>query len=810
MVKKTVLVKKWVAMVLCMVFLVSQVMTSQVGATTLLRGATGYSKSFSSSNGEVMVSIREDKVNDYWYEYYLTVVNRSSSSICDWSLTVEVSDVSLYDKGFECGATKEGNQLVITGAGNYKVVNGTSTLSSGDSFKLGFRSSVTFGIGKVDYSYGSESSNPEVSGGVGAGNTYIANYGCEYTLTGGTNEVPYSDTPVGKHGALSINGVNLVDKNGNQVILRGASTHGMHWEEMKPFVNKTAFQNLRDEWGVNLVRLVSYVTQGGYTQGSQSSLDKSIQNGVRYATELGMYAIIDWHIHAENPNTTIEQAKQFFAMYSKMYAGQDNIIYEICNEPTGTPWPQIKSYAEVIVSVIRANDPDAIIVVGTNTWSQDVDEVATNGGRINSNNIMYSIHFYSGTHGEALRNKVSTALAAGTPIFCTEFGICDSSGNGGFNLEEADRWIAFFEKNKISYVGWSLSNKDESASMISPQSSKKSGWTNEDLGGTGAWLINTYRKHEGNGGGIVVPTVAPTVAPTIAPTVTPTIAPTVSPTIAPTVSPIVAPTITPTVAPTITPTVKPTQKPTTKPTTKPTSPPVKFRQSKYSVYATSSVQLSMTGLSLGGVKSFTSSNPSVATVSNKGRVTGAKPGTAKITVTAKDGRKAYCYVIVKLPTVKVSHTSLLLQVKQSTTALKVRSALPSDKVVSYKSSNKSVVTVDRKGKITAKKIGTSVITVIMKSGAKVTCTVKVQKGTVKTKRLQLENPIVYLKRNQTYSIKFSRTPITATDLVTYTSRNKKIATVNKYGKIKGIRKGTTYITVKAKSGAYVKCKVIVK
>ncbi len=340
------------------------------------------------------------------------------------------------------------------------------------------------------YSFGTSKS-------VGSGNTFLSNYTCKYTLTGKTKSVAYSKTPVGKHGALKVKGTNLVDKKGKKVILRGVSTHGLHWGEMTPFVNKTAFQNLRDEWGVNLIRLTSYVTQGGYTQGSKELLDKTIQRGVKYAKELGMYAMIDWHIHAEDPNTTIADAKKFFRKYSKKYANYDNVIYEICNEPTNTPWPQIKKYAQQIVKIIRANDPDAIIIVGTNTWSQDVDEVATNGGMLKDKNVMYSVHFYAGSHGKSLRDKVRKALKAGVPIYCTEFGICDASGNGNISVDEANTWISFFEKNNISYTCWSLCNKDESASMISPTSTKVNGWTNKDLGATGAWLVNTYRKYGG-------------------------------------------------------------------------------------------------------------------------------------------------------------------------------------------------------------------------------------------------------------------------------------------------------------------------
>lgn len=328
---------------------------------------------------------------------------------------------------------------------------------------------------------------------VGKGNTYLNNYRCKYKLTGKTTKIKYKYTPVGRHGALRVKGRNLVDKKGKKFQLRGVSTHGMHWGEMTPFVNKRAFRNLRDEWGANAIRLTSYVTQGGYTQGSKTLLDKNIQNGVKYAEDLGIYAVVDWHVHNENPNATITQAKQFFKKYAKKYANKKHVIYEICNEPVNTSWPEIKKYANQIVKIIRKYDKDAIIIVGTNTWSQDVDEVAINGGKLSQKNILYSVHFYAGTHNGWLRNKVQTALDAGTPIICSEFGICDASGNGNINVAEANRWIKFFDKNNISYFCWSLCNKDESASLISPTSYKKNTWKNKDLGAAGAWIVNTYR-----------------------------------------------------------------------------------------------------------------------------------------------------------------------------------------------------------------------------------------------------------------------------------------------------------------------------
>ena len=532
------------------------------------------SKSFSSDNGEVEITLTESKKNEYWFEYYLAVTNHSNQSIRDWQLTLSVNDISKYSKSYGCQATVKNDKLVVKGQGNGKVVAAGSTYKVDDDFKICFGREVSFTGAEITYEYGSQSTGGN-EGSVGSGATFIDGYQCNYTLTGQTKDVRYEDTPYGKHGALHVDGLQVKDKYDQPFTLRGASTHGMHWGDGETFLNKTAFQNLRDEWGVNMVRLVSYVTQGGYTDGAKDKLDKHIREGVSDLTDLGMYAIIDWHVHAENPNDKKSEAIQFFDTYSKKYKDQSNIIYEICNEPTGTPWNQLRPYAVDVVNTIRANDPDAIIVVGTNTWSQNVDEVATNGGKLNDSNVMYTIHFYSGSHGESLREKVRTALKAGTPVFCTEFGVCDASGNGGFNLEEADRWIDFFEENGISYCCWSLSKKNESASMLSPECNKVNGFTNADLGATGAWLINTYRSRGGETpapsvsaapGASAVPMPSASAAPSVVPTPSASAVPSAVPTSSASAAPSAVPTSSASVEPSAVPTSSASVEPSVVPT----------------------------------------------------------------------------------------------------------------------------------------------------------------------------------------------------------------------------------------------------
>ncbi len=293
---------------------------------------------------------------------------------------------------------------------------------------------------------------------------------------------------------LRVKGTRLVDKNGNNVQLRGVSTHGIAWYPQ--YVNKECFKNLRDDMGVNTIRLAMYTAEyGGYCSGgNKDELKSLVKKGVQYATELNMYVIIDWHILSDgNPKTYEKEAKAFFREMSSLYKNYNNVLYEICNEPNGgTDWKTIKSYAENIIPIIRENSPNSVIIVGTPTWSQDVDIAAQNPIK-KYDNIMYALHFYAGTHKDDLRSKAKSALNKGLPIFVSEFGICDASGNGALDTASANEWIKFLNSYLVSYVNWNLSNKNESSSLIKSSCNKTSGFTEKDLSQSGLWVLKTYK-----------------------------------------------------------------------------------------------------------------------------------------------------------------------------------------------------------------------------------------------------------------------------------------------------------------------------
>lgn len=315
-------------------------------------------------------------------------------------------------------------------------------------------------------------------------------------VTGGvaesdTKKTAEDGTTFDNHGQLSVKGTDIVDESGSKYQLKGVSTHGITW--FPDYVNKDAFQSIRDDWDANLVRLAMYTDTGdsnGYCSGGdKDSIRGLVDAGVTAATELGMYVIIDWHIlNDNNPNSHIDDAKEFFDDVSAKYSSNHNVIYEICNEPNGgTSWSDIKSYAEIIIPVIRKNDKNAIIIVGTPNWSQDVD-IVSEDPITGYDNIMYAVHFYAATHKDDLRNKVKTAISNGLPVFVSEFSLCYASGNGGIDYDSSDVWFDLINDNNLSYASWSLCNKNETSALIKPDSTATSTITIDDLSDTGKYV----------------------------------------------------------------------------------------------------------------------------------------------------------------------------------------------------------------------------------------------------------------------------------------------------------------------------------
>jgi endoglucanase len=310
----------------------------------------------------------------------------------------------------------------------------------------------------------------------------------------------------GKLQLLDKNGIKtLCDEDGSPIQLRGMSTHGLQW--FPKVINDNAFEALSNDWEANVIRLAMYVAEDGYA--TNPSVKQDVIKGIDYAIANDLYVIVDWNMFTPvNQNDSIYSgAQSFFNEISDLYPNNENIIYELCNEPNGenggvsndaAGWEQVKAYATPIVELLREKGNENIIIVGNPFWSQRPDLAADNP--INDDNTMYSVHFYSGTNpvsnvdtdrNNAMSN-VRYALKHGVAVFATEWGTSLSTGTTGPFLAKADAWLDFLNANNISWCNFSLCNKNEVASALNSTTSLDPGydkvWSENELTTSGQYV----------------------------------------------------------------------------------------------------------------------------------------------------------------------------------------------------------------------------------------------------------------------------------------------------------------------------------
>ena len=288
--------------------------------------------------------------------------------------------------------------------------------------------------------------------------------------------------------ALHVAGTNLVGTNNQSVVLHGMSTHGLQW--FGQFANAGAFTDLKKR-GANVIRLAMYTDEGGYL--SNAGLKEKVFSAADAALAQNLYVIIDWHIlHDGNPRTHQQEAVNFFKEAARRFGSNPGVLYEICNEPNGNiSWSNdVKPYALAVIPAIRASAPQSVILVGSTTWSQDVDIAAQDP--LPFDNIMYTCHFYAGTHGKWLQDKIDTARSRGAAIFISEWGTSAADGNGGVFLDNASQWLNFLAARNLSWCNWSLCDKAESSAALNPGADPNGGWADSNLSPSGKFVFARF------------------------------------------------------------------------------------------------------------------------------------------------------------------------------------------------------------------------------------------------------------------------------------------------------------------------------
>ncbi|SEM12680.1 endoglucanase [Aquimarina amphilecti] len=304
------------------------------------------------------------------------------------------------------------------------------------------------------------------------------------------NSFSYAQTVVERYGRLQVNGSHVTAENGDKISLAGMSLFWSNAGDGGDFYNSQTINHLADDWKNPIIRAALGVKEdwdGGTGYIDNTAVQKAkIRTVIDAAIAKGVYVIIDWHTHAAEVYK--DEAVAFFTEMAELYGNNDHVIYEIYNEPINQSWSDVKSYAADVIAGIRSKDPDNLIIVGSPTWSQDVDQAAANP-ITGDPNLAYTLHFYANTHKQFLRDRALAAMNSGIALFVTEWGTTDASGNGGYNPQESQVWLDFMIDNHISYVNWTVSHKPEDSCVVSPGMGVQ-GLTNGNLTTSGIFIRN--------------------------------------------------------------------------------------------------------------------------------------------------------------------------------------------------------------------------------------------------------------------------------------------------------------------------------
>ena len=289
-------------------------------------------------------------------------------------------------------------------------------------------------------------------------------------------------TPVELNGHLMVKGAQLQNQDGDPVQLKGVSSMWLNWESQAYAEDPTALRWMRNNWKLSVIRAAMGVEpDGAYLTNPDKALEQ-LYAVVDHAIDAGVYVLVDFHAHQAYEHQ--DDAVAFFTEVATKYAGVPNVIYEPFNEPKGIGWPDLKKYHEAVVAAIREQDEEALIVLGTPNYSQDVDTAASDP--LEGSNLLYTLHYYACTHKGSLRSKGDAALALGAALFVTEWGATDADGgtNGVVCLDEAQKWDDWLNAHHISWAAWKLDGCDpDSTCLLVPGAPVDGGWTNDFLHG---------------------------------------------------------------------------------------------------------------------------------------------------------------------------------------------------------------------------------------------------------------------------------------------------------------------------------------
>ena len=273
---------------------------------------------------------------------------------------------------------------------------------------------------------------------------------------------------------IQVKGNAFVNEKGEKMAFRGLNTSDPFKLNQEGQWNMRYFQEMKS-WGANVVRFPVHPVN--WRNVGKTEYLKLLDQGVQWATELGMYVIVDWHTIGnlrselfQNPmyETTRKETFEFWQTIANHYRDHTTVaFFELFNEPTvyngrlGTcTWAQWKHFNEEMITIIRAHGSKAIPMVAGFNWAYDLTEAGADP--IKAEGIAYISHPYPQKRNKPWEEQWTKDwgfMAEKYPVFLTEIGFCGPDDRGAHipvisDESYGDAITKYSREKGISYVVW--------------------------------------------------------------------------------------------------------------------------------------------------------------------------------------------------------------------------------------------------------------------------------------------------------------------------------------------------------------------
>ncbi len=262
--------------------------------------------------------------------------------------------------------------------------------------------------------------------------------------------------------------------NGKPVVFRGLDASDPDKLSKDGHWNRGYFEEVKN-WGANIIRFPVH-PEAWRSRGKEAYL-KLLDDGVKWATEVGLYVIIDWHsignlrtemYQAPYYETTRKETYEFWRTMAAHFKGNTTVaFFELFNEPTVISgqlgvctWQDWKAMNEEMILIIRAHGTKAIPLVAGFNWAYDLTPVAKDP--INAEGIAYVSHPYPMKREKPWEEKWTADwgfVAKKYPVILTEIGFCGAGEKGAHvpvisDESYGDAITNYCKQNGISYTVW--------------------------------------------------------------------------------------------------------------------------------------------------------------------------------------------------------------------------------------------------------------------------------------------------------------------------------------------------------------------